>query len=416
MIRALLFGLIALAGPASAQHWSQFRGPASQGVAQGEPLPRTFTKANEHWRLTLDGSGHSSPVIWGKRLYLTSMGVEPNTRVVVCFDTHTGERIWTHVSAFEPHKQHRFNSFASATPALDAQGVYIVWSSGNALIALALDHEGEERWTQTLGPYAAQHGSGASPIVYDDLLVVSNEHDGGDSGPEGDVNELIALDTKTGEFRWRIPRTSERMTYATPVPIHPAEGEPYLLFASAAHGLTAVDPATGKIRYEWSPGFSQRIVATPALSGTQLFFSAGSGDAGKESSLVQLPSAPGQDPRPAGSIRRALPYVPCALALNNRFYLISDGGVASCISAKDGAEHWRERLDGTFYASPVSDGQTLYLLDRDGRLFSLAPGDEFSLLGSYDLGATAYATPAIAHGRLYVRTVEHLICLGQPKD
>ena len=140
--------------------------------------------------------------------------------------------------------------------------------------------------------------------------------------------------------------------------------------------------------------------------------SGGSGGGGKESAFVRLPSKPGGKPKIVRRMRRAIPYVPCALALNGRFYLFTDGGVVRCLKAESGDEVWRERLDGSFFSSPVSNGKAIYIVGRDGTLFSIKSGKAFKLLGSFDLGAKAYATPAIAPGVMYVRTFKELICLG----
>lgn len=389
-----------------AQDWTRFRGPDGQGIARGEELPRTFTAGNVRWRVRLDGAGHSSPVVWKDRVVLTSVDAEAKTRSVICLDAGSGERRWARVVPFEPHVQHKLNSFASSTPAIDDDGVYVVWTSGDDLIALAVDHEGEQKWSVVVGSHEAEHGSGSSPIVFDGKVILTNEHD------EGEDNSLVALDAKTGEVVWSIPRRSNRATYATPVPVRPKQGGAYLLFASQAHGLTAVDPADGEILFEWDPGFSQRVVATPCVYGDQVFYSTGAGGGGRECAFVRLPAEADGKPTLTHRMKRAIPYVPCALALDDRFYMFTDGGIASCISATDGADVWRERLDGKFFGSPVSDGHTIWIVDRDGVLFSLAPGDEFEVLGTFELGAAAHATPAIAHGKLFVRTTEELICLG----
>ena len=397
-----------LAEPTIAQEWTRFRGPDGQGIGKADALPEKFTDANVLWRVPTGGKGHSSPVLWGQHLFLTRMAAADGEREVVCFDAKNGEELWQYVAEFETHRQHKFNSFASSTPAVDGSGIYVVWSSRGDLFALAVDHAGKKMWRRKLGAWRAQHGTGASPVIHGDLVIVANEHEGAESF-------LIALDKKTGKTKWKTPRrtTPRRAAYSCPAVVRPENGDPYLLFTSTSHGLSAVDPDQGKVLWEFHGNFRNRFVAGPCVAGDLVFITAGSGGGGKECAFVRLPKGKNGKPEKVFDVRRALPYVPCALAIAKRFFLVSDGGVATCVDAGSGEVKWRERLEGTFFSSPVSNGKVVYVVDRDGTIFSVAVADEFKLLGSYALGELAYATPAIAHGKLFVRTSGHLMCLGE---
>ena len=384
--------------------WSSFRGPGGQGIANGVELPPVFEEEHVLWRVPV-GGGHSSPVIWEDRLFLTWIWEGEESREIVCVDAGSGDTVWTVDAPFEPHGQHRFNSFASSTPAVDEDGVYVVWSTGEELVALSLDLEGELRWERQLGSFAAQHGSASSPIVRDGVMIIANDN-------EGEESFLVALDAATGETRWRVERQCERASYATPLVIGSGDDKS-VVFVSTAPAVTAIDLATGDVRYEVDLGLRQRCVATPCLLGDLLFLSAGSGGGGQECAVLELTGDPGTAPEVRHQPRQSLPYVPSTLGLDGYFYLVSDGGVASCLDAPTGDVEWRARLDGTFFSSPVSDGRTIYLGSREGTLFSIAPrADEFELLGSFDAEAAIFATPAIAGGRLFLRTADELICFG----
>jgi len=406
---SLLLLVCLLAPVAHAQEWTRFRGPGGRGITKAPELPKVLRKDQIAWQVDAGGKGYSSPVLWGDRLILTREAGR-GKREVVCFDATNGKELWAESESFQRYHQHRFNSFASSTPAVDGQGVYVVWTSGAAVVALALDHAGKRLWRKKVGSFQAQHGSGASPVLHGDFVIVSNDN-------AGDDCFLAALSKKTGKVEWKLPRTPApaHTPYSCPVAYQPAPGgKTCLLFTSTAHGLTAVDPDTGKVLWETNPGFRQRFVGSVAVSGRYAFLSAGSGAGGKEAAVIRLPNGKDEQPKVAYRPRRNLPYVPTTIAIGGRFYVFSDGGIASCIEAESGESLWRERLDGTFYSSPVSNGETIYVASREGKVFSIATGDSFDHRGTLDLGEQIYATPAIAHDCLYLRTATQLVCFKPP--
>ena len=400
----------------SAQSASGFRGPGGQGVAAAGQLPARFNQRHVRWRVPVGGKGHSSPVVWKKRIYLTRMlgDTAPDKkatgrREVVCFDFENGKELWSKAFAFTRHRQHRFNSFASSTAAVDATGVFVIWTNGKRLEAVAVDHKGKVMWRSRVGEYFAGHGSGSSPTLAGDTLLVANEN-------EGPSSALYGLDKKTGVITWALRRKSlpRRGSFATPLLVEQNGRASFALFASTSHGLTAVNPENGRVLWEVNPEFRQRFVATPVVGAGHLLAFAGSGGGGKESVLLRLPTKAGEKPSEVARPRRALPYVPCALPIGDRFYLINDAGIASCREAKTGEVVWRERLEGTFFGSPVSNGESVYVISREGKLLSFAVGDQFALHGSFDLGAGSYTTPAISENSLIVRTEAELLRLCNP--
>lgn len=386
-----------------AQQWSRFRGVRGQGVGVAD-LPTVFGKQHIRWRTNLHGTGHSSPVLWGDRLFLTRLNGVKGEREIVCYDADTGKQAWSHTCEFQPHKQHRLNSFASSTPAADELGVYVTWSSGDKLVAIALDHQGALLWQRELGDYYAQHGSANSPVMHGELVVVANEN-------EGDDCFLTALNRKTGKSVWReeLQKSPRWACYSPPFLYEPKAGKPVMLIASAAHGLTAFEPETGEVRWRANPGFKKRFIAAPTLSGDKLLVNTGSGDSGKECVIFDLSDAK-HEPKISSQPRRGLPYVPSGIALGGRFFLFADSGFASCLDADSGDQLWRERIDGKFYSSPVSNGDAIYIGDRDGKLWTFST-TKFEVLGSFDLGSPINATPALARGAMFVRTAGELIRL-----
>lgn len=392
---------------AVAQEWSRFRGPRGQGVGVAD-LPTVFTKDHIRWRTVIGGTGHSSPVLWGSHVYLTRLGEERETRDVVCYDAATGKESWSYACTFEGHKQHKLNSFASATPVADDHGVYLMWSSADKLVALAVSHAGKLLWQRELGGYYAQHGSGNSPVMHGELVIIANEN-------EGDDCFLTALNRKTGKPVWReeLAKSPRWACYSPPFLYVSKDGRPVMMVASAAHGLTAFEPETGKIRWRANPGFKNRFIAAPCLAGNKLLVNTGSGNSGKECVVFEIGEGAKDEPKISYQRRRGLPYVPSAIALDGRFFLFADSGFASCLDADSGDELWRERIDGKFFSSPVSNGKAIYICDREGRLWTFSK-TKFAVLGSFDLSAPVCATPALARGAMFVRTAEELICLGKP--
>ena len=200
----LRFGLVffaLLASPcaiADAQEWTRFRGPNGTGISDATTIPATWTDDDYHWKIDLPGIGHASPVIWGNKIFLLSADPETVTRTVLCLDAADGHTIWSRSYPSSKHVKHQLNSFASATPAVDAERVYVAWSTPDEYTFVAFDHDGNEQWKLNLGPYISQHSCGTSPIVYEDLVILGNDQDGDSS--------LVAVERTTGSIRWRVPR------------------------------------------------------------------------------------------------------------------------------------------------------------------------------------------------------------------
>jgi len=413
--RAVLPILCALGGATSAeaQNWTRFRGPGGAGLGEARAIRATVTEEDVNWRVELAGRGHSSPVVWGERVFVTGADAAAKERFIQCLRARDGGELWRVGDELEPNEQHELNSFAASTPALDAERVYVAWPSGSSLFALALDHAGERVWSRELCPSSARHGSGASPVLAGDVLVVQNDDEGGASA-------LFGLDRATGETVWKRERETVRASFATPL-VLASDTRTEVLFASTAHGITSLDPATGELNWEIAGVFEERCVASPVVAGDLLFACAGQGGGGKESVAIDLAKA---RERSADAVRyrlqRALPYVPTPIAADGLLFLWADGGVVSCLDARDGRERWRERVDGSFFGSPVCVDGRLYAMSRSGELVVVAAGPEFELLSRFDLGEPTEATPAVAGGALFLRTERHLTSIGggsgDPRD
>ena len=397
---------------AAEQEWTRFRGPNGSGVSDDKGIPTEWSEQDYNWKAKLPGVGHSSPVIWDQKVFVTAASEETAERIVLCLDTQTGKTLWERRYDSHVHRKHHFNSFATSTPALDADRVYVTWSTPEHYTVLALDHDGRDVWRVDLGAVVSQHSTGVSPIVYQDMVIVANDQDGllrESDNKEPGVSFLVALNANDGQVRWRTERDSATVSYSTPcVYDSPETGRPELIFNSQAHGISGIDPYTGQVIWEF-PAFDKRAVSSPVIAAGLIFGTTGSGGGGNYLAAVR----PGKSPELAyPKISEKAPYVPTPVAKGDLLFLWGDGGVVSCVDAATGQSHWRERVGGKFSGSPIIVEDRVYCISEDGTVVVLAAAPEYKLLARNPLGEGSRSTPAVAAGRLYLRTASHLISLG----
>ncbi len=394
--------------PASlaAQEWTRFRGPGGSGVSEDPSIsiPSTWTEADRRFQIDLPGAGHSQPVLWGEKVFLSSAEEEGARRMVLCLRAGDGGVEWVKRFPSRTFRKHPRNTFASSTPAVDAERVYTAFSTPDSYIILALDHRGEEVWRRDLGPFKSQHGDGASPVVHGDLVVLGNEQDG--------ESFVIALDRRTGTLRWKSPRRTEETAYGTPCTYREASGREALLFSSHGHGLSSLDARTGEPIWE-ARLFDKRTVSSPVFAGGLAIGACGSGGGGNYLVAVR-PGGRGDvtSTHMAFKLTRSVPYVPTPLAHGDLLFLWGDMGVVTCLELPAGKAVWQERVGGNFSGSPIHAGGRLWCISEDGEVVVLAASREFKVLGRNALGQASRSTPAVAGGRMYLRTLSRLTCIG----
>lgn len=391
-------------GVAADQNWPRFRGPNGSGVGVAD-LPAQWTPANRKWTVKLPGVGHGSPAVWGEKVFVLCGNATTGQRVAVCVNAADGKILWQQSFDSIAYRHHKFNSLASSTPAVDAERAYFTWGTPQKLTVLALTHEGKKAWEADLGPVRREHGFACSPIVHEDLVILSNDQ-------EADC-ALIALDKKTGAVRWKLPRTENHSNYATPCIYTPPGGKPQVIVTSWHLGATGVDAATGKQVWQ-KPLFAtkaERAVGSPSTSGEYLIVNCGF--AGNPKHVVVL--RPGKTPGPLEEVWRlekSVPHIPSPLIVGDRVCLWSDQGIVSWVKLQSGEVIWQEHVDGEFFGSPVSAGGKLFCVDKTGKVFVLAAADKYQSLGVNLLNDASQSTPAIAGGRMFVRTFSQLHAIG----
>jgi outer membrane protein assembly factor BamB len=401
--------------------WSRFRGPNGSGISQATTVPAKWTEKDYNWKVPLPGVGHSSPVVWERRVFVTCGDAKTARRTVVCLAAADGHTLWQRDYPSTTYAQHPDSDYATATPAVDGHGVILTWTTPEEVTLLALDLEGRQLWRRHLGPFIAVQGSGSSPILCGDLVVLANDQEnpslipGHKKDPPEPIGKsfLIALDRRTGQTRWQIDRPTAFSSLATPCVCPSADGRQHLIFTSTIHGITAVDPATGKIQWELDQDFSDRCVGSPVVGDGLVIAGCGKGLRGTRCVAVR-PDWQTKEAKPAVAyeLTKALSLVPTPLVKDGRLFFWGDDGVVSCLRVASGELVWRERVGGSYYSSPVWVDHRLYCIARNGDVVVVAAADKFQLLARVPLGEPSFATPAVAGGVMYLRTRGHLYSLG----
>lgn len=401
--------IVACGAAASAQDWTRFRGPNGTGECEFKSIPSSWTDADINWKVALPGEGHSSPAIWGEKIFLLSANPKDATRYVLCLSTKDGSELWRKEFKSAPHHLHARSSYASCSPAVDAEQVYVAWSDPDHTLFKAFGHDGVERWSADFGSWVSQHGFGSSPIVYEDLVILSCSQEPSkqaNTPPPGD-SFVVALDRKTGKQKWKTPRKTDTTSYSVPCIHRRADGQDEIVCCSTAEGFFALNPKTGE--ENWSAKvFDKRTVSSPFFAGETLFGTTGSGGGGNY--VVALSTK--DKPAVAWEVRKEAPYVPSPVVRGDLVFLWSDKGIVTCVNLTDGKTVWQKRVTGNYSGSPIRVHDKIFCISEEGEVVVVAAEKEFRELGRMNLGEPSRSTPSASGGRLYLRTYSHLISVG----
>ena len=403
---------------ASAENWPGWRGPRGDGTSAETELPREWDGAsgrNIAWKAPLSGSGHSSPIVWRDRVFLTSCDEENEDRILTCYDARTGEQLWARTVLHAPleHK-HGLNSYASGTPATDGELVYVTFlepdfgsqtevTPGNMVVA-AYDFDGNERWKVKPGRFASTHGYCSSPVLFEETLIVNGDHDGN--------GYIVALDRKSGETVWKVDRPNKTRSYVTPL-IRTFDGRTQMLL-SGTKCVTSLDPRDGSTQWIID-GPTEQFVASLVDNGRLVLLTAGYPE---RHVLAIRPEGRGNvtDTNIVWRTTRNCAYVPAPIVLGDYLFLASDEGIATCFEAETGRVAWTARMGNHFSASPIAANGLVYYFPDNGEVKVVRPGEKLDIVATNALGQSCFASPAVSGGRIYVRGERDLFCIGPKFD
>lgn len=388
-----------------ATDWPEWRGPTRDGIAApGQNPPVQWSETNNVlWKTPIPGRGHGSPTVVGDRIYLATSDRAKQNQSVVCFDRGSGKVVWqteVHGSQAEAGK-HVNSTPASATVACDGSRLFINFLNAGAIHTTALDLEGKVLWQRKVCDYVTHQGFGASPVLYESLVLVAADHRGGGT--------IAALDRATGQVIWSVERP-KIANYTSPAIVR-ANGRMQMVLGGC-NLVTSLDPTTGKKLWEIE-GSTEECVTTAASDGVRVFTSGGYP---RNHTVAVMADG-------SGKIAWQSPtrlYVPSPIIKAGHIYAVLDSGLAVCWKSDTGEELWKERLGGDFYSSPVMVGDRVYASNLAAKtfVFEATPG-KFKLLAENQLGDEAFATPAICGSRIYARVAkrgenreEFLYCVG----
>jgi outer membrane protein assembly factor BamB len=396
--------LLSSAQLAWAENWPQWRGPRGDGHSQDRAAPLRWDAKSVVWKTPLPGSGQSSPIVHGERIFLTAALEQGKERAVLCVDRRQGNILWRRtVWTGTPEPSHKMNGWASASCATDGACVVAFFGKGG-LHCLSMD--GKPMWTRNLGPFNGPWGTSACPIIVGDLVIQNCDALG--------EAFLIAIDKHTGKNVWQTPRTvPERGGWSTPVLVQAGQREELVL--NGEKEVTAYEPSTGKVLWSCksfagrgeptvTPGDNLLYVVNGLAGDIYAVRPGGTGDVTPSHMAWHTPRKGGRDQ-------------PSPLLLGKHLLVADMKGLTTCYDSASGKVLWKERLRGEFTASPIALSGHACFQNEAGETFVLEPGPAFKLVAENTVGAGASeifrASLAVSDGQIFARSRSMLYCIGR---
>jgi outer membrane protein assembly factor BamB len=410
----LLGAALLAASSLNAENWPQFRGPTGQGHSTETGLPLKWSAAeNIAWKTELPGESWSSPVLWNDRIFVTTATDGGESCRVMALDRKSGTILWNkEVFRQSLRRKEGRNTYATPTPATDGERVYACFGDGSFA---ALNWAGDVVWTNRSYLFYGQHGLASSLILHRGLLLMARDgsSEGEDKGlgwqKPWDQAFILALDTRTGQERWKARRGLSRISHGVPA-IWEHDGKTELI-SEAGDVVQGFSLETGERL--WSSQVIGEGKVPSTVVGEGLVFTAG-GWGGRESIKAFRLGGSGdlKTNNLAWEQRKGMPKVPSMLYAKPHLFAIADSGIASCLKAATGEIVWQERLGGSFSASPVAAEGRVYFVSDEGETVVIEAGPQFKVLARNPLGEKVQASPVISQGQIFIRSEKHLFAIG----
>ena len=405
--------LILVTSVAHAENWPQWRGPTLNGVSGEKNLPLRWTAdENVSWKLAMPGWSGATPIVWNDRIFLNV--ADGNDLYLWCVDRTEGSIVWKKLLGSGNVKMRKQN-MSSPSPVTDGKSVFVMTGTG---ILKGFDFDGKELWARDIqkdyGAFGLNWGYASSPLLLDDSLYVQVLH----GMKTDDPSYVLRIDKKTGKTRWRVERPTAAIrespdSYTTPALLR--YGKTTEIVITGGDCVTGHDPATGKelwrangLNPDNDPFY--RIVASPVIFNDIIYAptrvrpllalkAGGRGDV--TSSHLLWSTSNGPD-------------VPTPVTDGKYFYMVNDRGIIWCLDAKTGAEiYGQQRIKpGTYSSSPVLADDKIYVTNEDGLTTVVKAGPQFEVLAENALNDYCLSSPAISDGQIFIRTAQHLYCIG----
>lgn len=419
--------LTSLLSPLQGADWSRFRGSNGAGTATTAALPVTWSDtSNIRWKRELPGPGSSSPIVVGKHVFVTcytGYGTDQEKpgraddlkRHLICFERGSGQTVWSQsIDGVLPEDDFKGfivqHGYASHTPVSDGERVYAFLGKSGVI---AFDLDGNRLWRTTVGTESGSHGwgSGASPILHENLVIVNASEES---------QSLYALNKRTGSQVWRAQAAGLANSWSTPVLADAPDGSKELVVA-VPDEVWGLNPDTGKLLWRVTAGIGSFVCPSVVTQGGIVYAMGGRGRG--DGALVAIRTGGRGDVTDSHTIWASKEYspVPTPLLYDGRIYCLNDSGIVICVDASDGSLIYKERLLGggaggnrSTYASMVVAGGKIYAVSRFNGTYVIAVGDEYKQLAvnvMEDDDSDFHGTPAISDDQMFLRSNRYLYCV-----
>ena len=387
-----------------AQNWPNFRGPNGDGTSIETNVPtRWDSKTNVVWKSPVPGIGHSSPIIWGDKLFITTALSETQEKLLLCYDCKSGHLLWQKTvikSTFE--NKHNHNSYASGTPATDGTLIYLSFLDGDDVVVAAYDFTGKQIWLQRPGKFSSPHGYSCSPALFEDKVFINGSSQG--------TPFVAALSKTDGQTIWKVSHENSTHSFSTPI-FREMSGKMQMIFLGNKE-VASYDPDDGS-KYWFVDGPSLDFAASPVYN--------------EKTGLILISSAWPQryllaiKPDGTGNVTQShvvwrtsegAYYVPSPVCTDDYLFSTMTNGRVYCTEIATGKILWTEDM-GKQYSSPVLADGLVYMPNDEGMITVIKPGPTFDPIARNSIGERMNASPAISNGKIYLRGYKHLFCIGK---